>query len=140
MDNDFKQIKGDGLMLNRWTGVGMVGKDGIDLRYSPNGKPVANFKIGCKRNFKTNDKYEWDNLSIVYWGQGAEYLARNAEEKTMVSVDGRIQSRSYQTNDGQTRWVTEIIADNVTVVSPKGGVTPEQMGSEVDFSDDEIPF
>lgn len=129
-------------MLNKSIIIGVVGNKGIELRYTPgNGKAVANFSLGCKRNFKTNDKYEWDNIPTVAWGQQAEYIANNADVGDLVCASGRLQVRVWESDNGK-RYVTELIADEVSVLKRKDAATSagQSMGAEIDFVDDDRPF
>lgn len=128
-------------MLNKSVIIGIIGNRGIELRYTPgNGKAVANFSIGCKRNFKNGDKYEWDNLPCVVWGQQAEYIANNADVGDMVCASGRLQVRSYEAQGGK-RYVTELVADEVSVLKKKDAAASvgQDMGQPIEF-DPEIPF
>ena len=89
-------------MLNKFIGVGMVGKNGVELRYLPSGKANANFSLGIKRQFKNQEgQYEWDNITVVVWGKQAEACANYLNPKSMVAVDGRLQVRSYDGKDGR---------------------------------------
>lgn len=129
-------------MLNRTDLVGIIGKDGVLLRYTPNGRPVASLKLGIKRPFKTNGEYEWDNLPVVVWGPSAEYAANNGNAGDYAVVSGRSQARSYEDNDGKKRWVTEVIADSFSLIKPKvsGAESADSMGETVEFNDDDNPF
>ena len=127
-------------MLNRIILIGRLTKD-VELRYTPAGKAVASFILAVERQFKNaQGQKEADFINIVVWGAQAENSANYLSKGKLAAVDGRLQIRSFDGQDGQRRWVTEVVADIVRFLSPKGGVTSEQMGSEVDFSDDEIPF
>jgi len=127
-------------MLNRWVGVGKIGKDGIELRYSPGGKPVCSFKLGIQRPFKNQQgQREWDNIPVVHWGQGAEFAANSGQPGDWAAVEGAIQIRSFEGQDGQKRWVTEINADRVRILKPKY-ISPGDMGEEVQLTDEDAPF
>lgn len=134
-------------MLNRFVGIGMVGSKGVELRYTPNGKAVANFSLGIKRQFKNQDgNYEWDNFGVVVWGNQAEPCANYLIPKSLASVDGRLQMRSYADKEGQKRWVTEIVAESVQFLTPKDSDQTQRppsqgtssFGREVNL--DEDPF
>ena len=127
-------------MLNRIVLIGRLVKD-PELRYSTSGKAVATFTLAVDRPFKNaQGERETDFINIVVWGAQAESSANYLRKGKLAAVDGRLQIRSFDGQDGQRRWVTEVVADNVRFLSPKGGVTPEQMGSEVNFDDQDIPF
>ncbi|MFA5881461.1 MAG: single-stranded DNA-binding protein [Eubacteriales bacterium] len=138
-------------MLNRIVLIGRLTKD-PELRYTPNGKAVAGFTLAVDRPFKNQQgERETDFINIVVWGSQAENCANYLSKGKLAAVDGRLQIRTFDGQDGQRRWVTEVVADNVRFLSPKGGsespkggsessVGPGNMGNEVDFSDDDIPF
>ncbi len=131
-------------MLNRIVLIGRLTKD-PELRYTPNGKAVTGFTLAVDRTFKNQrGERETDFINIVVWGTQAENCANYLAKGKLAAVDGRLQIRSFEGQDGQRRWVTEVVADTVRFLSPKTGsgslTEPEEMGSEVDFSDDDIPF
>jgi len=138
-------------VLNRIVLIGRLTKD-PELRYTPNGKAVAGFTLAVDRPFKNQQgERETDFINIVVWGSQAENCANYLSKGKLAAVDGRLQIRTFDGQDGQRRWVTEVVADNVRFLSPKGGsespkggsessVGPGNMGNEVDFSDDDIPF
>jgi single-strand DNA-binding protein len=131
-------------VLNRIVLIGRLTKD-PELRYTPNGKAVAGFTLAVDRSFKNpQGEREADFISIVVWGTQAEHCANYLSKGKLAAVDGRLQIRTYDGQDGQRRWVTEVVADNVRFLSPKesGGSSEgtANMGKEIDFSDDDIPF
>lgn len=131
-------------MLNRIVLIGRLTKD-PELRYTPNGKAVASFTLAVDRPFKNQrGEREADFINIVVWGSQAENSANYLAKGKLAAVDGRLQIRTFDGQDGQRRWVTEVVADNVRFLSPKGSqdnsFESANMGSEVDFSDDDIPF
>lgn len=105
-------------MLNRVTLVGRLTKE-VELRRTGNGKAVASFTLAVNRNFKTGDGQEADFLSVVTWGKVAENTANYCGKGSLVSVDGRLQSRTYENNQGQKVFVTEVVADSVQFLDPK---------------------
>lgn len=105
-------------MLNRVALVGRLTKD-VELRRTGNGKAVASFTIAVNRNFKTGDGQEADFLNIVAWGKVAENTANYCSKGSLVSVDGRLQSRTYENNQGQKVYVTEVVADSVQFLDTK---------------------
>jgi len=117
------------------------------LRYTPNGVAVANFTLAVDRNYKNaQGERETDFLSCVVYRQLAELVANYLAKGKLAAVDGRIQVRSYNAQDGQKRWVTEIIAEDVRFLSPKDSGSSESVssrtssfGHEVNL-DDDIPF
>lgn len=133
-------------MLNRIVLIGRLTKD-PELRYTPNGKAVAGFTLAVDRAFRNQQgEKEADFINIVVWGAQAENSANFLSKGKLAAVDGRLQIRSYDGQDGQKRWITEVVADNVRFLSPKeGGQGSSQgrandLGSDVNFSDEDIPF
>jgi single-strand DNA-binding protein len=134
------------ITLNRIILIGRLTKD-PDLRYTQSGKAVTNFTIAVDRPFKNaNGEKEADFINIVVWGTQAENAANYLSKGKLVAIDGALRIRSYDGQDGQRRWVTEVVADNVRYLSPRNRVPGEDvlemgtdMGMEVEF-DDSIPF
>ena len=132
-------------MLNRTILVGRLASE-PELRYSVNGTAVTNFRLAVDRPFK-NDKgeRETDFFPIVTWRKLAEVCARNLSKGRLVAVEGRLQTRSYQGQDGGTRWVTEVVADNVRFLDwPKEQQQADAADEGGEFGDewedDEVPF
>ena len=92
--------------------------DDPDLRYTPNGVAVTNFSVAVNRRFmnKETNQFE-DKLDGFFrcnvWRDYAENVAESLTKGTRVLVQGRLISRSYEDKEGQTKWVTEIEADEV---------------------------
>ena len=107
-------------MLNRVVLVGRLTRD-PDLRYTPNGVAVANFTLAVNRPF-TNQQgnRDADFINCVVWRRQAENLANYMKKGSQVGVDGRLQSRSYEGQDGKTVFVTEVVADNVQFLESRG--------------------
>jgi len=131
-------------VLNRIVLIGRLTKD-PELRYTPNGKAVASFTLAVDRPFKNQrGEREADFINIVVWGPQAENSANYLTKGQLAAVDGRLQIRPYDGQDGQRKWSTEVVADSVRFLSPKGSQNdsfePASMGSEIDFSVDDIPF
>ena len=136
-------------MLNRVVLIGRLTRD-PELRYSPSGVAVTNFTLAVDRKFKNaQGERETDFIPCVVFKQLAELCANYLAKGKLASVDGRIQVRTYNDKDGQKRWVTEVIAEDVHFLSPKDGgsgstesTSPRGTGSfghEVNL-DDDIPF
>ena len=104
-------------MLNRALLVGRLTRD-PELRRTSNGKAVTSFNLAVERNFKSDDQ-EADLINCVCWGKIAENTERYCSKGSMVSVDGRIQTRNYDNNQGQKVYVTEVIANSVQFINTK---------------------
>lgn len=138
-------------MLNRVVLIGRLTKD-PELRYTSSGVAVATFTLAVDRNFKSaNGERETDFVPCVVYRQLAELCANYLSKGKLASADGRLQIRSYDGQDGQRRWVTEVVAENVQFLSPKESGNPGNSassgnagnvgtyGHEVSL-DDDIPF
>jgi len=106
-------------MLNRIVLIGRLTKD-PELRYTPTGVAVLTFTLAVDRNYKNaQGERDTDFIPCVVYRQLAELYAETLFKGKMVSVDGRLKVRSYMGNDGQKRWITEVIAEFVEFLSPK---------------------
>jgi single-strand DNA-binding protein len=107
-------------MMNRVFLVGRLTKD-PDLRYTPSGVAVANFTVACNRPY-TNQQgdREADFINCVIWRKPAENLANYMKKGSLIGVEGRIQTRSYDNAEGKRVYVTEVLAENVQFLESKG--------------------
>ena len=105
-------------MLNRALLVGRLTRD-PELRRTGNGTAVTSFTLAVDRNFSTRDDQEADFINCVCWGKIAENTERYCSKGSLVSVDGRIQTRNYENNQGQKVYVTEVIADSVQFINTR---------------------
>ncbi|HHY05606.1 MAG TPA: single-stranded DNA-binding protein [Clostridia bacterium] len=129
-------------MLNRAILIGRLTKD-PELRYTPNGVAVASFTLAVNRPWLNQQgEREADFLPIVVWRKQAESCANYIGKGSLVAVEGRIQVRTYDTKDGQRRWVTEVVADSVRFLERRESSNTQgidSVGSEVEITED-IPF
>ncbi|WP_026691776.1 single-stranded DNA-binding protein [Alteribacter aurantiacus] len=108
-------------MINRVVLVGRLTKD-PELRYTANGVAVATFTLAVNRPFSNQQgNREADFLNIVVWRKQAENVANYLKKGSMAGVDGRVQSRSYDNNEGRRVFITEIVAESVQFLETKGG-------------------
>ena len=107
-------------MINNVVLVGRITKD-ADLRYISNGDAVATFTLAVNRPF-TNQagEREADFINCVLWKKGAENFANFTRKGSLVGIQGRIQTRNYENQQGQRVYVTEVVADNFTLLEKKG--------------------
>jgi single-strand DNA-binding protein len=114
-------------MMNRVILVGRLTKD-PELRYTPSGAAVATFTLAVNRTF-TNQagEREADFINVVVWRRQAENAANFLKKGSLCGVDGRLQSRRYTGNDNKVVYVTEVVAESVQFLEPKGNV---QEGSQ----------
>lgn len=116
-------------MLNRVILSGRLTAD-PELRYTQSGTAVANFRLAVDRQFKNKDtnEREADFVNCILWRKSAENFCNFTHKGSLVGVDGRLQSRSYQNKDGQTVYVTEVVVDNFSLLEPKHGSNDDQGG------------
>lgn len=136
-------------MLNRVILIGRLTKD-PEMRYTPAGVAVTQFTLACDRPVAQGKEKEADFINIVAWRQLAETCANYLRKGRLTAVEGRIQVRNYENNEGKRVYVTEVIADNVKFLeSNKDGSQradkPETdkdpfTGSGTPISDDDLPF
>lgn len=104
--------------MNKVIVVGYLGKKGVELKFTPNnGKAVATYTVSVPRAYqKDKDKKEYDFINCVTWNGGGEWLANNQSRVKKLLIEGRLQTRSYDAQDGTKRYVTEVITSNVEVM------------------------
>lgn len=131
-------------MLNKVILIGRLTRD-PEVRYTQSGKAVTTFDIAVDRSVaNAQGQRETDFIPIVTWGKLAETCGNYLNKGRLVAVDGRMQIRSYETQDGQKRRVAEVVADGVRFLDR--GKEPAStagagggMSGDV-FPDDDIPF
>jgi len=140
-------------VLNRIILIGRLVRD-PELRYTPSGTAVASFTVAVDRSFGKQGERQTDFIDIVVWQKQAEVCHRNLAKGRLVAVEGRLQVRSYEDNQGIRRKAAEVVADTVRFLDrPREGERPpeaepgakeqdlvEPFGQAVDFSEDEVPF
>jgi single-strand DNA-binding protein len=101
------------MMLNRIVLIGRLTKD-VDLRFTTTGKPTANFTLAVDRPYRNQQgEKEADFIPVVVWNKLAEHCANYIGKGRLVAVDGRLQIRSYEGQDGQRKYITEVVAETV---------------------------
>lgn len=113
--------------LNRVTLIGNLTRD-PELRFTPNGQPVAGYAIATNRrwtsqNGETQDATEYHE--IVAWGKLAEISQQLFSKGKKAYVEGRLQTRTWDAPDGSKRQRTEIIAENIIALSPRSGAASD---------------
>ena len=105
--------------MNKVFLIGRLTRD-PELRYTGNNTPVATFSLAVNRNFSNQaGEREADFINIVVWRKQAENVKNYLTQGSQVAIDGRLQTRNYDDNNGQKRYVTEVIADNVEFLGSK---------------------
>jgi single-strand DNA-binding protein len=106
-------------LINRAALTGRLTKD-IELRYTQSGKAVGSFNLAVNRQFtNANNEREADFINCVIWGKSAENFASFTHKGALVGIEGRIQTRNYENNQGQKVYVTEVVVDNFALLEPK---------------------
>ncbi|NLJ86206.1 MAG: single-stranded DNA-binding protein [Firmicutes bacterium] len=131
-------------MLNRVILIGRLVAE-PELRYTQSGTAVTNFRLAVDRPFTNQSgERETDFIPIVVWDKQAETCANYLAKGRLVAVDGRMQVRSYDAQDGSRRWVTEVVAQDVRFLdwgrqSDQGSDTRKTAAQADDYFDD-VPF
>lgn len=136
-------------MINNVTLIGRLTRD-AELRYTPNNIATAQFNIACNRNFKNaNDQYDADFINCVMWREQAERFCNWTRKGMLVGIVGRIQTRSYENQQGQRVYVTEVVAESFQVLEKRDNTAnqnsmteqmPPSYTSPMDITDDKLPF
>lgn len=149
-------------MLNTVALTGRLTK-AIDLRYTQSGIAVGSFNLAVDRQFRSaNGERETDFINCQIWRKSAENLANFTHKGSLIGIEGHIQTRTYDNNQGQKVYVTEVVVDNFALLQPKNAdagrqdqnqpqaatQNPPQQGSDpfggnnnpIDISDEDLPF
>jgi single-strand DNA-binding protein len=147
--------------MNKFIGIGRLTKD-IELRYTSSNIAVATFTIAINQEYLSKDGNRGvDFINCVTYKIQAENIAKYCSKGSQVAIEGRIQTRNYDDKDGKKVYITEIKVNSVEFIqsiekkenTPKeeNKITPEEVeesksdpfaefGSEVQFTDDDLPF
>ena len=140
-------------MLNRIILIGRLTKD-PEMRYTPAGVAVTQFTLAVDRPVAAGKDKEADFINIVTWRQLAETCANYLRKGRLTAIEGRIQVRNYDNNEGKRVYVTEVIADNVRFLESSGSGNSSQSsgqqreqkdpfiddGKPVEIDDSDLPF
>ena len=132
-------------MLNKVMVIGNLGGD-PEMRYTANGSAVANFSVASNREYTTGDgerRQETEWFRVVTWNRLAEICSQYLTKGRLVYVEGRLQTRSWEGQDGATKFMTELIAHEVKFLGSPAGervgdveLPPAETGEEAD----DLPF
>lgn len=129
-------------MLNRVILIGRLTRD-PELRILPSGIPVATFTLAVDRPFTNQQgERETDFIDIVVWRKQAELVSNHLSKGRLAAVEGRLQVRTYETQEGQKRKVAEVVADAVRFLDRPREPLPEPppLGPEVTVEAEGSPF
>lgn len=127
--------------MNKVVLIGRMTKD-PELKFTPGtGTAVCTFTMAVNRRFKKEGQPDADFIPIVVWGKQAESTANYMSKGKLLSVAGRIETRSYEAKDGGRRYVTEVVADEVSFleygnkneVQATNDYTPVDDGEDMPF-------
>ena len=119
-------------MINRVVLVGRLTRD-PDLRYTSNGTAVASFTLAVNRQFTNSQgEREADFINCVIWRKSAENFSNFTKKGSLVGVDGRLQSRSYDNQQGQKVYVTEVVVDNFSLLESKSSTQDRNYSNDTD--------
>jgi len=111
-----------------------------ELRYNPNNTAVASFSLALNRKYKQGEEWkeEVSYIDVVVFGKQAENCSQYLSKGSSALVEGRLQQRRWETDDGQKRNKVEVVANSVQFMPKKQGGTEPEMGDAIDEGD--IPF
>lgn len=128
--------------LNKVLIIGRIGRD-PEMRYTPSGRPVTTFSVGASRSWNTADgerhtETEWFN--VVAWSNLAEICKQYLVKDRLVYIEGRLQTRHWEDNDGNRHASTEIVANEMIMLDGRRESNHgEDSEEEGDTSQDEFP-
>jgi len=135
-------------MLNKVILIGRLTKD-PDLRFTSNGTAIATFTLAVDRPYTNQSgEKETDFINIVVWRKAAENTATYLKKGSLAAVDGRIQVRHYENDEGRRVYVTEVVAERVRFLGGGNGSKNSNdelsgdpfEGEPMEFEDDDLPF
>lgn len=112
-------------MINRVILVGRLTRD-PELRKTQNGTSVVSFSLAVNRRVQTPGQPDADFINCVAWNRLADLMCQYLHRGSLIGVEGRIQTRNYDNNQGQRVYVTEVVADNVQFLEPKNAAHTSQ--------------
>ena len=131
--------------INKVILIGHLGAD-PELRYTPNGTPVANFRIATTERWinkqgERMESTEWHR--IVAWGKLGEFCGLYLNKGKQVYIEGRLRTRSWEDKDGKKQWTTEIIAQRLQLLGKpeRPSTPPEELAAPEEVpTEEDIPF
>ena len=106
-------------MINRVVLIGRLTKD-VEVRYTQSGVAVGTFSLAVNRPFtNANGEREADFINGVIWRKAAENFANFTHKGSLVAIEGRLQTRNYEDGNGKRVYVTEVVADNFSLLEKK---------------------
>ncbi len=133
--------------MNKIILLGRLTKD-IELRYTQNNKCVTNYSIAVNRRFKQEGQADVDFIKCVSWGKTAEFLSKYFCKGQRLALNGRLQVRKWEDETANTRYITEVVAEQVYFAdSKKSSNNDTSISNNNDYpeisqeeAEDELPF
>ena len=128
--------------MNYFIGIGRLTRD-PNVKYTQSGKAYASFTLAIDRRKSGEGNPQADFISCVAWEKTAEVISQYCTKGKKIAVEGRIQTRSYDANDGTKRYVTEVVVNSMEFCDSKGGGASTTNGGAyagTPVPDDDIPF
>ncbi|WP_318767595.1 single-stranded DNA-binding protein [Lactiplantibacillus carotarum] len=126
-------------MINRAVLVGHLTRD-PELRYTSSGLAVATFTIAVNRNFTNqNGEREADFISCVIWRKAAENLANFTSKGSLLGIDGRVQTRNYENQQGVRVYVTEVVVENFSLLESRADADKRREQSDRNYPPQQSP-
>ena len=142
-------------MMNKVILIGRLTRD-AEIRYTQTNRAVAQFSLAVSRPYTNQDgNKETDFINIVAWDKLGEIVGKYTHKGSLIAVEGRLQVRTYENNDGNKRYITEVIASNIQFLESKKSEEKsnnqeekqdndpfEEMGKQVEaeIDDNDLPF
>ena len=126
--------------------VGMLGRltKDVDLRITKNGTSVASFTLAVNRKFAKDGEQQADFISVIAWGKTADFCEKYFSKGQQIALTGRIQTRSWDDQEGKKRYSTEVVAEQVYFAESKRKYEDQSIRENepvIDLDDDEdVPF
>ena len=123
--------------MNKIILIGRMTKD-IEIRYTQNQKEVGSFDLAVDRNYRNaNGEHDTDFFKCIAWGNLAKTIHTYTSRGSQIAIEGRVENRKYQAQDGTNRYVTEVVVEGDHLIELKKSETPKT--EEVVYHDD-LPF
>lgn len=110
-------------MINRAVLTGRLTKN-IELRRTQSGTSVVSFTLAVDRNFKKEGQPEADFINCVAWNRQADTMAQYLHRGSLIGVDGRLQTRNYENQQGQRVYITEVLVESFTFLESRNQSQP----------------
>lgn len=124
-------------MMNKIILIGRMTKN-AEVRYTQSNKAVAQFSLAVNRP----GKKETDFINIIAWDKLGEIVQKYTHKGSLIAVEGRLQTRTYEDNNGNKKYITEVVANNINLLEPKNKQkqTEERINNGLPEDNLDIPF